>query len=89
MRNDDFLDRIEDDEEDLYRSYVKPAHPVAVKVFIWLALLGGVAAGVCLFLFFITFFVYVVLPLLAIGFIWFGFKRWREEQEWRRMTKHF
>lgn len=86
---DDFLDRIEDDEEELYRSYVKPVHPLAVKIFIWLALVGGVAVGVLLFLFFLTLFIYVFLPLAVIAMIWLGFKKWRFGCAWRKMQKNF
>ncbi len=89
MNNDDFLDRIKDDEEELYRSYVKPISPLKAKIFLWLVAVGGVAVGVCLFLFFITIFLYVFLPL-AVGFsIWFAYQRWKWNREWRKIEKDF
>lgn len=87
--SDDFLDRIEDDEEELYRSYVKPVHPVASKIFLWVTLVGGVAIGVCLFLFFITLFLYLFLPLAVLFSLWMAYKRWRFNRAWRKIEKNF
>ena len=87
--DDDFLNRVEDDEEELYRSYVKPVSVWKAKIFLWLTLLGGAAIGVCLFLFFLTIFLYVFLPIAAIFLIWFAIQEWRANREWRRITKHF
>ena len=89
MNDDDFLDRIEDDEEELYRSYIKPAHPVLSRIFVWVTLLAGIAVGVCLFLFFLTLFLYLFLPLVIIFSIWFFFRRWKTNREWRKLEKRF
>lgn len=89
MSGDDFLDRIEDDEEELYRSYVKPVSPLKAKVFFWLTVVGGIAVGVCLFLFFLTLFVYVFLPMIAVFLVWLGLKRWQFNRTWRKIEKGF
>ncbi|PIQ85084.1 MAG: hypothetical protein COV74_10835 [Candidatus Omnitrophica bacterium CG11_big_fil_rev_8_21_14_0_20_45_26] len=87
--SDDFLDRIQDDEDELYGSYPKEAPSWLKKVFFWLVVIGGIAIGVCLFLFFMTLFLYVFLPLFAVFLIWVGFKKWQWNREWRKMTKEF
>ena len=89
MSTDDFLDRIEDDEEELYHSYIKPVHPLKAKIFVWLTILSGISIGICLFLFFLTIFLYVFLPLIVLFLIWFSIKRWRSDREWRRIEKKF
>jgi ABC-type transport system involved in cytochrome bd biosynthesis fused ATPase/permease subunit len=86
--SEDFLDRMEDDEEELYRSYVRPVSPLKAKIFLWLAIVGGIAAGVVLFLFFITLFIYVFLPAALVLSLWFAFQRWKFNRDWRRMTKN-
>jgi len=87
--NDDFLERVEDDEEELYRSYVRPAHPWMQKLFFWLTVVGGIAIGICFFLFFLTLFIYIFLPLLAVFLIWMSFKKWQWDRQWRKMSKQF
>lgn len=89
MNDDEFLDKIQDDEEELYRSYVKPVNPVVAKIFAVLAIISGIAIGVCLFLFFLTIFIYFFLPLLGLLFAWLLFKRWQFNREWRKTMKDF
>jgi hypothetical protein len=88
-RDPDFIDRIEDDEEEMYRSYINPPNPWAAKIFFWLTAIGGIAVGICLFLFFITLFIYVFLPLAAIFFIWFSIKKWQWNRQWKNVSKRF
>lgn len=82
--SDDFLNQIEDDDEDMYRSYVRPVHPWVSKVAFWLFVLGGIAIGTCLFLFFLTLFVYVFLPMAVLLFVWFTFKKWQWNRAWKK-----
>ena len=89
MNDDEFLDKIEDDEEELYRSYVKPVNPVVTKAFAWLAVIGGIAIGVCFFLFFLTLFIYLFLLLLGLLLAWLLFKRWQFNRGWRKIMKDF
>ena len=44
--------------------------PLKTKIYFWLILAGGIAAGTVLFLFFITIFIYVFLPLAALFLIY-------------------
>ncbi len=89
MNDDDFLNKIEDDEEELYRSYVKPVNPIVAKTFAVVAIIGGIAVGVCLFLFFMTLFIYLFLPLLALLTAWLLFQRWQFNREWKKTMKDF
>lgn len=87
--SEDFLNQIEDDGEDLYRFYVKPVHPVVSKIAVWLFILGGIAIGTCLFLFFLTLFIYLFLPAMAIFLIWFAYKKWKFNRTWQKVEKNF
>ena len=89
MNDDDFLDRIKDDDEDLYRSYVKPVSPLKTRIFFWLMVISGIGIGICLFLFFLTLFVYVFLPVAAVFLIWFSIKRWQFNRAWRKIEKEY
>jgi len=52
----------------------KPASQLARQFAFWAMVVGGVAVGTVLFLFFITLFVYFFVPLFIIFLVWTGLK---------------
>lgn len=72
-------------EESAYFQYErKPLSPLKAKLIFWATLVGGIALGTMLFLFFLAFFVYVIAPLLAVFLIWGAFKYWQYRRSFRR-----
>jgi len=82
--DDDIIVYVDDtfDEQSRRRSWNR-MHPILSKIAFWAVLCLGAAVGVCLFLFFLTIFVYIILPLLLIAAIWLAYKRWQFKRKWR------
>ncbi|GEM_PF-5082431 len=47
------------------------------KWIMWSSLIGGIAIGTFLFLSFLTFFVYLFLPIILISMLWGIYRLWR------------
>ena len=55
----------------------KPFEILKNKIVFWLLILSGIAIGTILFLFFLTFLIYFVIPVALIVFIWSAINRWK------------
>lgn len=87
MHDDDFLDMQRDEEDEIYRYEVKEPHPVVNRLIWWSAIVGGIAIGVILFLFFLAMFIYFFIPLALVGLVWFWIQRWRAGRNWKRFER--
>lgn len=81
-----FLKRSDDGEEvyEFRTSRGIPQSSFKTKLIFWSVIIGGIAVGTVLFLFFLAVFFYVILPLLLIASLWTAFKFWRFRSKWRR-----
>lgn len=76
-----------DDEKDTFEYFSfssKPVKPFVAKLIFWSTLIGGVAIGTLLFLFFLTLFIYFFIPLFLIVSAWVAFQYWRSQRMWKR-----
>jgi hypothetical protein len=85
MSRDEDVERMstpEDPEENQdFRVYPRDSEfqvPLKAKIIFWSTLAGGIALGTFLFLFFVSLFVYLFLPLTAVFLIYQLFLRLRK-----------
>lgn len=76
MNNDDYieLERRDDDSFEFRSESVKPIKPWKAHFLLWSTVVGGIAIGTALFLFFLTLFIYFFVPLVIIAGLWALFK---------------
>ncbi|OGX05089.1 MAG: hypothetical protein A3G87_03455 [Omnitrophica bacterium RIFCSPLOWO2_12_FULL_50_11] len=72
MNDDDFIElhRGEDDSFEFAEGSVRPIQPWKAKLIIWSTIVGGIAVGTALFLFFLTLFIYFFVPIVVLAAIW-------------------
>ncbi|MDD5217723.1 MAG: hypothetical protein PHN49_03965 [Candidatus Omnitrophica bacterium] len=90
--NDDSLQKYSNGDEsgDVYefrRFEARGKLPLKTKLVIGAMLLGGMALGTLLFLFFLTLFIYVGIPVLAVLSLWGAYRYWRWKRSWRRFSQ--
>ena len=56
-------------------NFGKDGLPLKAKLKLWALVIGGIAAGTLLFLFFLTAFIYLFIPLLILFALWNLFTR--------------
>ncbi len=71
------------DTFEYFSSSSKPIKPFVAKLIFWATLIGGIAIGTVLFLFFLTLFIYFFIPLFLIVSIWIALQYWRSRRMWK------
>ena len=61
-------------EAEVRTSSLKPISPWKVKLIFWSIVVGGIALGALFLFFFLTLFIYVVLPLALLIGLWYLIK---------------
>ena len=78
MNDDDDIIELERSEDENTYGYKasdeKPMKLWVAKLILWATVIGGIAVGTVLFLFFLTVFAYLFVPLMILALIWAGIK---------------